>query len=207
YTACGGTHCSHTGEVGTIKIVGQERLRGHLRIVFLTGRQALDDYRKKHLILTELSRKLTCHFENLGDGVARLVEQESALRRELTRLNTRLLNYELVNLKNDSPEVHGVKIVVRKSDELDMKTIKDQAIKTTEAFKSVVLFASGDRLLIAVSEDVGVKADALVKLISEKFGGRGGGGSAFAQMGGIPLENRESFLNNVVELLKDEISS
>jgi alanyl-tRNA synthetase len=36
-SACGGTHTRRTGEVGAIKIVGWEKLRGNLRLEFLCG--------------------------------------------------------------------------------------------------------------------------------------------------------------------------
>ena len=50
-TACGGTHCRRTGEVGPIKIISQEKIRGHIRVTFLTGRQAIIDY---HLSLIHI---------------------------------------------------------------------------------------------------------------------------------------------------------
>ena len=40
-SACGGTHTRRTGEVGVIKIVRWEKVRGNLRFEFLCGARAL----------------------------------------------------------------------------------------------------------------------------------------------------------------------
>jgi len=45
-TPCGGTHASHTGEVGIIAVRSWERAKGLTRIEFLAGRRALEDYRR-----------------------------------------------------------------------------------------------------------------------------------------------------------------
>ena len=43
-SACGGTHTRRTGEVGAIKIVRWEKVRGNLRFEFLCGARALHDH-------------------------------------------------------------------------------------------------------------------------------------------------------------------
>ena len=43
-SACGGTHTARTGEVGTVKVVRWERVRGNLRFEFLCGGRALADH-------------------------------------------------------------------------------------------------------------------------------------------------------------------
>ncbi|UCG60846.1 MAG: alanyl-tRNA editing protein, partial [Candidatus Zixiibacteriota bacterium] len=44
WSACGGTHCRSTAEVGLIRITGAEKIRGHALIKFLAGRQVASDY-------------------------------------------------------------------------------------------------------------------------------------------------------------------
>lgn len=45
--ACGGVHVGRTGEVGLVKLVGTELMRGHLRTIWKIGTRAYDDYQKK----------------------------------------------------------------------------------------------------------------------------------------------------------------
>ncbi len=52
YSACGGTHCRTTAEIGPIKLTKSERRRGQVRITFLCGSRAYQDYAAKHHLLT-----------------------------------------------------------------------------------------------------------------------------------------------------------
>lgn len=205
YAACGGTHCRYTGEVGLTKIIGLEKLRGHIRVSFLTGKQAMDDYRKKHDTISKLSNRLTCHFSDLNRSIDKLLEQHSALRKEVSALNKRLLPYELKRLEENSLDVCGVKIVVEKYDNKEPKDLKELATGICQSFNSVSVLSSGDKVMISVPGDVPVDASMLAGLFMQKFGGKGGGSAAFAQIGGIPLEKRDEFLNGFVEIIKTEI--
>ena len=58
-SACGGTHTRRTGEVGVIKIVGWEKVRGNLRFEFLCGGRALRDHAWRTEAMVEGARRRT----------------------------------------------------------------------------------------------------------------------------------------------------
>src|SRR4029077_2373009 len=58
-SACGGTHTLRTGEVGVVKIVRWEKVRGHVRFEFLCGKRALGDYAWRTEALLEAARRRT----------------------------------------------------------------------------------------------------------------------------------------------------
>lgn len=205
YTACGGTHCRQSGEVGLIKIVAQEKMRNHLRVSFLTGRQALDDYHAKHMVATELSNKLTCHFSDLNRAVDKLFDQNAAMRKEIGALNKALLPYEIGRLRENAVDIGGVKIIVECYDNKNPKELKELAVEISQSFNSISLLSADDRLVIAVSADVPTEARKLADLVTQRFGGRGGGSSTFAQIGGIPADKRQEILDGFVEAVKTEI--
>ncbi len=205
-TACGGTHCARSGEVGIIKIIRKEKIRGHIRIVFLTGFRALEDYGRKHRVVTDLSVKLTCHFGDIPDSIEKLSEQKFALGKEVSRMGSRLFEFEIDELMNTAPEFNGIRIIFKDWPETDLNVLRERAIKVARAVKSAVLFISGDKLLISVSPESGLNAAALAKLFTEQFGGKGGGNPAFAQAGAVEPAGRESFLNAFIEMIKDEIA-
>lgn len=206
YTACGGTHCRFSAEVGLIKIVATEKLRGHLRVTFLVGLQALDDYAAKHSIITDLSNHFTCHFSDLPASVAKLSEQNTALRRELAALNKKLIPIEVEKLKKKGDEVRGIRIVIQSYDDQDPKDLKDLAMQVTRAYDSVAILSSNDKFLISISEGLPTNAARVARLFMEKYPGKGGGSPAFAQIGNIPPERREEFLRALVNIIKEEIS-
>jgi alanyl-tRNA synthetase len=54
-TACGGTHCAFTGEIGLLKIVAQEKIRSHSRITFLCGHHSVNDSYLKNKVINKLT--------------------------------------------------------------------------------------------------------------------------------------------------------
>lgn len=206
YTACGGTHCRFSAEVGMIKVIGMEKMRGHVRVTFLTGLLSFEDYTAKHKIVSELSNRFTCHFGDVEDSVAKLVERNGSLRKELTALQKKIMPYEIERLKENGPEVQGVRIVIQSYDDQGPKQLKDLAMQVTRAYDSVAILASQDKLLISVSEGLPTNAAKLAKSFMEKCTGKGGGSPAFAQIGGIPPDMREEYLRDLVNLIKDQLS-
>ena len=48
--ACCGTHVEYTGEIRLVKLLGIQNYKGGVRISMLAGRDAIEDYEKKHAI-------------------------------------------------------------------------------------------------------------------------------------------------------------
>ncbi|HSQ35385.1 MAG TPA: alanyl-tRNA editing protein, partial [Candidatus Binatia bacterium] len=53
-SACGGTHLSSSAEIGLLKIIGSERIRGNIRLYYAAGYRALRDYQLKHAVSRDL---------------------------------------------------------------------------------------------------------------------------------------------------------
>lgn len=71
-TPCGGTHCTRSGQVGAVRVVATERLKGLTRIVFHAAARALLDARTKEATLASLAREFTCGLLDVPAAVARL---------------------------------------------------------------------------------------------------------------------------------------
>jgi alanyl-tRNA synthetase len=94
YSACGGTHCRRSGEVGLIKVLGTEKIRRNLRFDFLCGGRALADYRVKDRNV----RKIAGFFSSLpgdtGGQVEKLAADLKALKKRGRRLEERLAFFD-----------------------------------------------------------------------------------------------------------------
>ena len=67
-SACGGTHVSRTGAVGTILVRKFERLKGLTRVEFVCGRRALAAARNDFEVLSDAARLFSGAAENLPDA-------------------------------------------------------------------------------------------------------------------------------------------
>lgn len=84
--ACCGTHTSRTGEVGTVKVISVSKKRSGVSIGLQIGRDAFEDYRRKHNEITEISNLLALKPFECADGVRKLKEEITSLKYEMQKL-------------------------------------------------------------------------------------------------------------------------
>jgi alanyl-tRNA synthetase len=93
-SACGGTHTRRTGEVGAIKIVGWEKLRGNLRLEFLCGGRALRDHAWRTEALVEAAKRRTLKDRDLIAYLERAADEAREMRKRLEALAEQALETE-----------------------------------------------------------------------------------------------------------------
>jgi alanyl-tRNA synthetase len=180
---CGGTHCTRTGQIGVVRVVGLERYKGGWRITFHAGRRALDDARKKEAVLAELARELTCGVLDVGAAVGKL---RADLKARLDVLSS--TRGELVELLADRilgahpPATSGTTpvVLVRKQDDvLMLRTLAGRLA----ARPDVVAFCAspeerneGDwSVVVQRGTATAFDCGAWLKAVAARVGGRGGG--------------------------------
>jgi alanyl-tRNA synthetase len=206
YTACGGTHCGNTGEVGLIKIIGTEKIRKHLRVTFLTGKAALDDYRAKHDEIIKIANNMTCHFSDSNKSVNKILQQNAHYKKEITILNKKLLPMEVNRLSKKAIDVGSVKLVTESLKEKNPKYLSELASVVSQSINGITVLACGDRIQIAVPDDYKITAKRVAKLIMEKYEGRGGGSKVSAQIGSISPGKAANILKGLTEIIRNEIN-
>ena len=184
-SACGGTHCEATGSVGIIKITGREKIRGNLRLHFLTGLMALDDYRWRFDQIEEVSAMFTRHGRETAAAVTALQEDNGLLRKKVADLKRELLPLQIDGLYRQAVEVNGLKVVALDLSGEDFKEARDAALAIVNRYAAVVVAAADDKLLVAVSKELPTSAADILDGIVKRLGGRGGGSGQVAQGGGF----------------------
>ncbi|MBN2409742.1 MAG: alanyl-tRNA editing protein, partial [Candidatus Aminicenantes bacterium] len=86
YSACGGTHCRRTGEIGLIKIIRWDRIRNNLRFEFLCGRRARQDYARKNRSVLEISQNLSVQESETAPAVVKIIQEAKSLRKQQRQL-------------------------------------------------------------------------------------------------------------------------
>ena len=187
-TACGGTHVAHTGEIGLIKVLRTERRGDILRVEFRCGGRALRDYRLKNALLHQIAAEMTTGFADLPAVLAKLRDENKALRRDLRQAQALALAHEAETLWAAGEQTGEIRLVLAAFAERDAGELR-QLVQQVIARPATVMVcaASGAKaqLIAACSEDVALDMVAVLKRGLAVWGiERGGGRPSFAQGGG-----------------------
>ena len=206
-TACGGTHVSHTGEIGLIKVLRAEKRGDAVRIEFRCGGRALRDYAEKHALLSRLSAELTTGYTAIPDVLAKLRAENKALRKENKQLRGALLRSEAQALWEAAEQRDGYRLVLGAFEGRDVGEVRQIAQHLIAHPATVALCAVAGpkaQLIAARSDDLAQDMVAALKRGLAVWGAqRGGGRPSFAQGGGVPatLEQVRAALQAAAETL------
>ena len=168
-TMCGGTHVKKTGNIGIIRIVKFDKVKGNiLRLYFLAGERALKDYQKRAKILKSLARKFTTREDKVLESVEKMERELTDFKKEIKLLKEELFEYYL---KEEEGKKFIIKGLYRLSME-DMKFLSHEYIERGAHF--VYLFNKEGGIINKVSSFSLNLSDVLENL-KEKFGVKGGG--------------------------------
>lgn len=187
--ACGGTHPATAGQIGLVKILGVAPARGKMRVSFVAGMRALNDYRACFDRAHEAAALLSIATENLPAHVAAMQE---ALRRAEYELNKLKRDAAIASLEAEievAPRLASGARVVAKLLEGDAALVKEAASKLIKRDGVVVLLGArmgedSAAFVFARSQDVDLHMGRLLSEAAKPQGGKGGGRPDFAQGGG-----------------------
>lgn len=198
---CGGTHVRDLGEVGLLKVLSSERKRGNIRVSFLAGHRAYQDYASKHSQLASLSVLLSEPIDNVATAVERSQAKLQELERECNRLSEQILLLEAKELMATAQDFGKVRCIARDLPTHSLDEAKFLASYLAEQDQILVLFGLPDepyRLVAAASADIGLPLGAMLRDTVSKYEGRGGGSPTSAQ-GAVPRSHGPSALAELAQ--------
>jgi alanyl-tRNA synthetase len=197
--ACGGTHCTHTSEVGAIAVLDVERIQdGVVRLTYVSGERALDVRDEHEAILAEAARRLGVPVSQLPSGIERLlteVEESRKNAREKRKEDLGVTSTRLLADTSNATEVIGETMLIRAHVDLDRAEMMELSRLLTKDGHRVALLSSerdGRGVLFIGSTEPKVSAQATLEAAKAEFAGKGGGNpSAATAVGdpGMPLAN------------------
>lgn len=194
-SACGGTHVARTGAIGMIAVSGAEKFRGGTRVEFVCGTRALTRFRTWREALTATQRYLSVAPPELAAAVERLQAESKTLQRATRGLQERLAVHEASALMGRGERVHDRLVVVEALDGWDAAGIKAlaTAAAAAEPRSAITLFTTSTPTLVVIArgKDASVDAAAVLKSLTARFGGKGGGKPDLAQAGGLVGDGAE----------------
>ncbi len=207
-SACGGTHVSASGQIGSILLRKSEKVRQGTRVEFVCGDRAVRLARRDYGALTEAAALFSAKLWDVPEQIRKSLEETKSLRKQKGDALDQLAENMALAAVHAQPEKNGRKVIVRTFTDHDISFVKLFAQKVTSvANPAIALVASTidpPGLVFAQTSTIagtqsGSTADmgALLKQVLASVGGRGGGTRDFAQ-GGIPATSSA----NVQQLLQ-----
>jgi alanyl-tRNA synthetase len=193
-SACGGTHVARTGGIGIITVPGWEKFRGGSRVQFLCGVRVRRRYDVWRDAFAATQKFLSVAPEELAPAVERLQSESKSLQRTLRALQEKLAVHEATALVARGTRFGDRLAVVEAVPDLDASGLKAMAAAAAATpGAAVVLFSASSPALavIACHPGAGVDANATLKALTAKFGGKGGGKPDLAQGGGLTGSSNE----------------
>jgi alanyl-tRNA synthetase len=183
-SACGGTHVERTGAIGVIAIGGWEKFRGGSRVEFLCGTRALQRFRLWRDALAAMQKHLSVPPIEMAASIERMQDESKALQRTIRGFQEKLAAHEAAALL-----AKGSTMIVEALEGWDAQGLKAIAAAATASEPSavVVLFTTTTPALVVVARgaNASVDAGAVLKQLTAKCGGKGGGKPDLAQGGGL----------------------
>ena len=204
---CCAPHVHFTGEVGVAKIVSAVAYKGGMRMTFLCGGRALQQFQKLQTTVDAIARK----FSTAGDEALLAVEKQEAELKEIKKQNAdltgKLEGYLTAELRAQAEDAKGKKLLVRLTD-TDPKRLRPLALATLPEKGLTLLLTEKNGQVSYVLCANGLKLDMadLIPAVNLALGGKGGGRGTLAQgsaptPAGLPetVEQLRVYLKNVLK--------
>src|SRR5580700_1810357 len=208
---CGGTHISRTGDVGMFKLEAESGVAaGVRRIEAVTGQGALEAIHRREQILREIGDHLRARDGAALERLEKLLAREKELEKKLRAMEQKLASGASGAADEETvKEVGGVKVITRKLDGVDARTMREIADRMRQKHGSAVVALGSDlgdgkvALLVAVTPDLTskIKAGDIIKNIAPIVGGTGGGRPDLAQAGGRDATKLDEALAKVATVV------
>ena len=209
-SACGGTHVSATGQIGSILLRKTEKTRQGMRVEFVCGARAVRAARRDYALLSEAAGLYSAQTGDVPEMIRKGFDEAKALRRQrddvLEQLATAMAEAALVGAQGSEtaardrgmpPSESQPSVTAATSRRIIVRTFADRDINFAKLFAQKVARAGVPAVaLVASSMDPPglvfaqfaggpFNVGALLKETLASVGGRGGGSRDFAQ-GGVP---------------------
>lgn len=179
FCPCGGTHLSHTGELGIIKIRRWEKYKGNIRVEFVCGGRALKDYTWKNTYIREIGLLLSSKDKDVLEKVNKLYGDKIELEKENRSLKDSLLKLKGDSLLEEAQLYSDIRFIYNEIDNMDFKELSYIANYLNNNEKLVQIYGLKDnekaQFYISRSKDLNINLQDMFKKISSQYHLKGGG--------------------------------
>lgn len=174
--ACCGTHVTHTGEIGIVKLLSVEKFRDGVRMEMISGKRVLDYLNMVNEQNHQISVKLSAKIDSTADAVQRLQDENAKMRINVARLEEDMFQEEARKW-----EGAGSVLLFKEGLEADaVRKLTDAVMNTCEGCCAVFSRNEDGSYKYAIGE-TGGDLRQFTKDMNAALHGRGGGKPFFVQ--------------------------
>ncbi|MBM3294167.1 MAG: hypothetical protein FJY82_06530 [Candidatus Aminicenantes bacterium] len=199
HSACGGTHVRRTGEIGLVKILAAERIRGNLRFAFVCGGRALAAFQVRNRAVRDLVGRFNVKPEEVAGSVERLAAELKDLKKALRRTEERLAVREAADYLAKAQGRVIAAVLQEKSPEAARALALSIVRQGTFAVCFGAFSEARSHLVLARAESLAADLRTLVPVLAPLVNGKGGGGPSLVEIAG----SREADLSAAVARAAD----
>lgn len=192
---CDGVHVTRAGEVGLIKVLGQEPQGDRLRLRFACGVRALVELRQADRAIAQIASSLGIAQADIVPAVTRLASEWGASQANLAELHSRMIDLEAETMAACAQPIGSARVVRRVYAERERKVAElRQLARLIVARPGLValLGIAGEKaqLVFARSADANHDMTMFVRAAAQMLNSQGGGQPALAES--IPVRADEA---------------
>ena len=192
---CGGTHVQHSSQIGLLSLLGEASIgSGIRRVEALVSTDAFQHLAAERTLVNNLTGMLKVRPDALVERIEKMLVQLRDAEKQIATYKSAEILGNAQGIADEAKDMWGVSFVAKHVEGVgggDLRTLTQEVRSRLGSRPGVVMLVGGTpdkpALVIATNEgarDRGLKAGALVKLGTEKLGGKGGGKDDLAQGGG-----------------------
>jgi alanyl-tRNA synthetase len=207
---CGGTHVHNSAQIGPVTILGESSVgSGVRRVEAYVGLESFKHLAKERALMAGLASSLKVPSEEVPARVANLVERLKAAEKEIERNRLANARAAAANAAAGAERIGNVRVVAQRMSAgmtaADLRSlVGDIRGKLGNDPAVVALIAEGDKDSVPyavaanpAAQDLGIRANDLVKQLAGAVDGRGGGKADLAQGSGKDSSGIDAALDAV----------
>jgi alanyl-tRNA synthetase len=212
---CGGTHCSATGQIGSLIVVSETGIgAGMRRIEAVTGRGAEDYINRRNALLDDVSHKLGTSPDRIAARVESLMLELAEKERQIDSLERQRSQGSAEDYLARVEDIDGISVLATPTDATSVRFLRElgDMLKNRLTDSSIIVLSAvvdGEPKFIAtVSHDLitrGIKAGDILSQVAARTGGSGGGRPDMAQGGGKDVGRVAEALREVPRLVREKL--
>ncbi|SOJ54760.1 Alanine--tRNA ligase [Mycobacterium simulans] len=216
---CGGTHVHNTAQIGPVTILGESSIgSGVRRVEAYVGLDSFRHLAKERALMSGLAASLKVPSEEVPARVANLVDRLKAAEKELERVRQASARAAAANAAAGAERIGNVRVVAQRMSSgmsaADLRSLVGDIrgkLGSDPAVVALIAAPSGDggsTVPYAVAanpaaQDLGIRANDLIKQLAVEVDGRGGGKPDLAQGSG----KNPTGIDAALEAVRSEIAA